>query len=390
MSTPDPDTRPAAGPETAAAAGPPGHESVQVDLGDRGYDILIGAGLIDRAGALIRPLLTVPHVAVITDDTVAGLYGERFAAALAAAGVRSDSIVLPAGEGAKSLDHLGRVLDWLLGLGIERASLVAALGGGVVGDLAGFAAAVALRGIPFVQVPTTLLAQVDSAVGGKTGINSRHGKNLIGAFHQPRLVLADTGSLDSLPPRDLRAGYAEVVKYGLIDRPDFFAWLEEGGAAALLAGDPAARRRAIRASCESKAAIVAADERESGRRALLNLGHTFGHALEAAAGYTDALRHGEAVAIGLVLAYGLSARLGLCPAVDAERVRRHVEAAGLPAALPAWAPDAESLLALMGKDKKVAGGRLTFILARGIGHAFIARDVLPEAVRAFLADCPRA
>ena len=332
----------------------------------------------------------MPHVALITDETVAGRYGARFVAALAEAGIRSDSIVVPAGEDSKSLARLGTVLDQVLGLGIERGSMVVALGGGVVGDLAGFAAAVALRGIPFIQVPTTLLAQVDSAVGGKTGINSPHGKNLIGAFHQPRLVLADTGALDSLPPRDLRAGYAEVAKYGLIDRPDFFGWLEQEGGAAVLAGDPAARRHAIRTSCEAKAAIVAADERESGQRALLNLGHTFGHALEAASGYSNRLLHGEAVAIGIVLAYGLSARLGLCAHDDPVRVRRHMEAVGLPTAVPDWAPDADGLLALMAKDKKVAGGQLTFILARGIGEAFVARGIDPEPVRGFLEDCPRA
>jgi len=357
-------------------------EDVRVELGARSYDIRIGPGLLAQAGALLRPVLAAPRVVVVTDETVAGLYLAPLRAALDAAGLRHDSIVLPPGEATKSMVQLSTLLDLMLGFGIERSTTVVALGGGVIGDLAGFAAATALRGVPFVQVPTTLLAQVDSAVGGKTGVNSRHGKNLIGAFHQPRLVLADTDTLDTLPRRHLLAGYAEVAKYGAIDQPAFFAWLEAHGPA-LLAGDAAARAHAIRVSCEAKAAIVAADEREAGQRAMLNLGHTFGHALEAETGYGDVLYHGEAVAIGMVLAFDLSVRLGLCPPDDAARVRRHLDAVGLPTAPPpGLSPSA--LLAHMAKDKKVAGGRLTFILTRGLGRAFIARDVDPAAVAAVL------
>ncbi|MEK7245329.1 MAG: 3-dehydroquinate synthase family protein, partial [Pseudomonadota bacterium] len=266
------------------------------------------------------------------------------------------------------------------------------LGGGVIGDLTGFAAAVVLRGVNFIQVPTTLLAQVDSAVGGKTGINTRHGKNLVGAFHQPRLVLADVAALDTLPRRELLAGYAEIAKYGLIGDPGFFAWLEANGAA-VIAGDRAARRHAVRTSCAAKAAVVAADETEKGERALLNLGHTFGHALEAETGFGEALLHGEAVAVGLALAFDFSARLGLSPPEDAARVRRHLVAIGLPAELahlhrfgrkPGWT--AERLMTHMGRDKKVAGGMLTFILARGIGQAFIRHDVDAAELGRFLAE----
>jgi len=364
-------------------------EVVRVELGARSYDIHVGPGVIDRAGALLAPVLPARRVVVVTDETVSPLHLPRLQAALEEAGFRHDSIVVPAGEASKDMATLDRVLDRLLELGIERSVAVVALGGGVVGDLAGFAAAVALRGLPFVQVPTTLLAQVDSAVGGKTGINSRHGKNLIGAFHQPRLVLADTAVLDTLPRRQLLAGYAEIVKYGAIDRPDFFDWLEAHGQA-VLDGDPAARALAVGTSCRAKADIVAADETEQGRRALLNLGHTFGHALEAEAGYGDALLHGEAVAIGMVMAFDLSVRLGLCPPQDAARLRRHLEAVGLPVApgrggnLPNWDP--EALLAHMAKDKKVRDGRITFILARGIGKSFVSRDVEPGSVASLLRD----
>ncbi|MEQ8965718.1 MAG: 3-dehydroquinate synthase [Azospirillaceae bacterium] len=361
-------------------------ETVPVELGARRYEIRIGPGLIDRAGALMRPVLPRPRVIVIADERVRALHGDRLARALAEADIRADVLPVPPGEASKSFDRLGALLDALLGLGIERGDTVVAFGGGVIGDLAGVTAALALRGLPFVQIPTSLLAQVDSAVGGKTGVNSRHGKNLIGAFHQPRLVLSDTAVLDSLSARELRAGYAEIVKYGAIDRPAFFDWLESEGRA-VIDGDTAARIHAIAESCRAKAEVVAADERESGRRALLNLGHTFGHALEAETGYSDRLLHGEGVALGMVLAFTLSARLGLCPPADAERVAAHLAAVGLPTGLDAIGlgpDDAEALIAHMTRDKKVADGRTTFVLARGIGRAFTSRDVDPADVAAVL------
>ncbi|HYC04000.1 MAG TPA: 3-dehydroquinate synthase [Azospirillaceae bacterium] len=370
----------------------PAESKVRVDLGERGYDILIGPGLIGRAGAQVKTLLGSRRLIPLTDATVAGIHLELLTRSLADAGCRVEApIVVPAGEATKSFAHLEQVLEELLSRGIERGSVLVALGGGVIGDLGGFAAAVALRGIDFLQVPTTLLSQVDSSVGGKTGINSSHGKNLVGAFHQPRLVLADTGALDTLPRRELLAGYAEVVKYGLIDRPDFFAWLETDGAR-VIDGDVPARIRAVEESVAAKAAIVGADEREGGVRALLNLGHTFGHALEAECHFDGRLLHGEAVAIGMVMAFDLSVRLGLCPPADLDRMRRHLEAMGLPTGIAHlsrgdWTAD--RLLAHMGKDKKVEGGRLTFILARGIGRSFVAKDVDPGPVRetldAFLA-----
>lgn len=363
-------------------------DSLRVELGSRAYDILVGEGLLGEAGRRILPVLGQRRVVVVTDERVAALHLADFRASLARAGIADETIVLPPGEGTKDFAHLGELAERLLEMRVERSTTLVALGGGVIGDLVGFAAAVVLRGLDFVQVPTTLLAQVDSSVGGKTGINTRHGKNLVGAFHQPRLVLADVGVLATLPRRELLAGYAEVVKYGLIGDAGFFTWLEENGAA-LVAGDARARRRAVVASCAAKAAIVAEDEREAGRRALLNLGHTFGHALEAETGYGDALLHGEAVSIGMVLAFDLSVRLGLCPAGDAERARRHLEAVGLPVALravkrPGWT--AEGLLDHMRQDKKVKDGRLTFILVEGIGRAFISREVGTDAVHALLAD----
>lgn len=360
--------------------------SVPVALGDRSYTIEIGGGLLDRAGELIAPLAPSRRAIVVSDSNVAPRHLPRLTAALEAAGFRVGSAVVPAGEGSKSLESFGRLLEELLAQRPDRNTMLVALGGGVVGDLTGFAAAVLLRGVEFVQIPTTLLSQVDSSVGGKTGINSAHGKNLIGAFHQPRLVLADTDLLDTLPPRELRAGYAEVAKYGLIDDAGFFAWLEANGAAAL-AGDRAARIEAIAVSCRSKARIVALDERESGPRALLNLGHTFGHALERETGYGAELLHGEAVAIGMVMAFDLSAALGLCPRADAERVRRHLAAVDLPVS-PAkigqrqWTT--RRLLEHMAHDKKVQDGRLTFILARGIGQSFVARDIDLAAVEAVI------
>jgi len=358
-------------------------DKVRVDLGDRAYDVLVGPGLLERAGELLRPILRRPRIIVVTDETVAALHRPRLEQGLAAAGLAAPTIVLPPGEGTKDLAHLGRLLDGILDQRPERGDMLLALGGGVIGDIVGLAASLTLRGIGFVQVPTTLLAQVDSSVGGKTAINTRHGKNLVGAFYQPRLVLADLDTLTTLPKRELLAGYAETAKYGLIDDAEFFAWCEANGGR-VVAGDIAARQRAVTYAVQSKARTVVEDERETGKRALLNLGHTFGHALEAALGYSDTLLHGEAVAIGMVLAFDLSARLGICPAGDAARVRRHLAAVGLPVSPPAMNHNAAHLLELMTQDKKVQGGKVTFILARGIGQAFIERSVDPAAVRGVL------
>ncbi|MEI6559869.1 MAG: 3-dehydroquinate synthase [Rhodospirillaceae bacterium] len=366
------------------------HETVHVELGGRGYDILVGTGLLADAGRrIVAAIGRTRRLVVVTDENVkAAGHLATLERALESEGLArcGPAIVLPPGEHAKSFDHFEDLLDALLGRGIDRKTVLVALGGGVVGDLTGFAAACALRGLDVIQIPTTLLAQVDSSVGGKTGINSRHGKNLIGAFHQPRLVLADTGVLDTLERRELRSGYAEVVKYGLINDPGFFDWLEAHGAA-VIAGDPAARRHAVTVSCRAKAAIVAADERESGQRALLNLGHTFGHALEAACDFGDSVRHGEAVALGMVLAFELSVRLGLCPAADALRTRAHLFELGLPtsrADVPGLRWEPAELLGHMGHDKKVSDGRITFVLARGIGKAFLTSEVDPADVMGLL------
>ena len=370
----------------AAHGAPPRQAITPVALGARSYEIHIGEGLLDDAGTLIAPLLARPFAAIVTDEIVARLHLKRLEAALERAGVRHRSVVVAAGEGSKSYAGLAQVCDGLLEAGVERADMVLALGGGVIGDLAGFAAAVLRRGVDFVQVPTTLLAQVDSSVGGKTGINSPFGKNLVGAFHQPRLVIADTQLLDTLPARELKAGYAEVAKYGLLGDAAFFAWLEANGAD-VLAGDPEKRIRAIETSCRAKAAIVARDETETGDRALLNLGHTFGHALEAATGYGARLLHGEAVAIGMAMAFRFSHRLGLCRAEDAARAGHHLAGAGLPtsvAGIRDALPGSEKLLAYMRQDKKAKAGQLTFILVRGIGAAFIARGVPDADVLAFL------
>jgi len=363
-------------------------ETVHVPLGGRAYDIRIAPGLLARAGAETAPLLHRPRVATLTDETVAAPHLPALQAALAAEGIASDALALPAGEGTKSWEGLSRAVEWLLERRVERRDIVIAFGGGVIGDLAGFAAAILRRGVRFVQIPTTLLAQVDSSVGGKTGINSVHGKNLIGAFHQPSLVLADTDLLATLPRRDLLAGYGEVVKYGLLGDAAFFAWLETHGPA-LAEGDSAARVSAVRRSCEMKAEIVVRDETEQGDRALLNLGHTFGHALEAATGYSARLLHGEAVAIGCALAFALSARLGLCPQEDPPRLAAHLHAMGMRARLadiPGPLPEPEALIALMGQDKKVVDGRLRFVLARGIGAAFVTDDVPAAALRTLLAE----
>ena len=360
--------------------------TIRVELNDRGYDILVGPGLLVEAGRLIRPALKSPRAIVVTDATVADLHLPALAAAFTRAGIAHDAVVLPAGEATKDFPHLARLMDELLDRKLERSNALVALGGGVIGDLAGFAAAIALRGVDFVQIPTTLLAQVDSSVGGKTAINTRHGKNLVGAFYQPRLVLADCDVLKTLPRREVLAGYAEVVKYGIIGDADFFAWLESNGAK-VIAGDPAALVHAVTVSCKAKARVVAQDEREAGLREALNFGHTFGHALEAETGFSDALLHGEAVAFGMALAARLSAARGLCPTGDCERVTRHLAACGLPtsfARLPQYTWSSAKLIEHMTRDKKVRDGRIGFVLTRGIGSAFTARDVPVADVAALL------
>ncbi len=363
-------------------------ENVRVELGARAYDVRIGEGLIARSGAEIAPLLRRPRVAVLTDETVAKHHLDALGQGLADEGIAMTALALPPGEATKGWRDLARATEWLLAEKVERRDVVVALGGGVIGDLGGFAAAILRRGVRFVQIPTTLLAQVDSSVGGKTGINTAQGKNLVGAFHQPVLVLADIGVLDTLAPRDFLAGYGEVVKYGLLGDAAFFEWLERNGQG-MASGDRALRTRAVRRSVEMKAEIVARDETEEGDRALLNLGHTFCHALEAATGYSDRLLHGEGVAIGCALAFELSQRLGLCAQEAPSRVRQHLRAMGMKTDLtdiPGELPGAEGLLALMAQDKKVVDGRLRFILARGIGQAFVADDVPTDIVRTVLEE----
>jgi 3-dehydroquinate synthase len=363
-------------------------ETVAVRLGDRTYDILIGAGLVARAGEEISKRLPGVRTAIVTDANVATSHLATLVASLDKGGIASTVITLPPGEKTKSFDALQEVVDGILAARLERGDAVIALGGGVIGDLAGFASGIVRRGMRFVQMPTSLLAQVDSSVGGKTGINSAHGKNLVGVFHQPQLVLADTEVLDTLPEREFRAGYAEVAKYGLIDRPDFFAWLEKNWQEIFSGGR--ARTQAIAESCRAKADVVARDEYETGDRALLNLGHTFGHALEAATGYdSERLVHGEGVAIGMALAHRFSSRLNHCSMDDALRVEAHLRDVGLPwrmADIPGSLPDAERLLAYIAQDKKVTRGALTFILTRGVGQAFIARDVPSSEVLSFLTE----
>jgi 3-dehydroquinate synthase len=362
------------------------HQDIAVDLGERSYTIRIGQDLLDRAGDEIKAVSRGKRAFVVTDDTVAPLYLERVEESIRRAGMEVVHHIVPAGEQTKCFEQLETLLEAALDARAERGTMVVALGGGVVGDLTGFAASILLRGVDFVQIPTTLLAQVDSSVGGKTGINTRQGKNLVGTFHQPRLVLVDTDTLDTLPRRQVLAGYAEVAKYGVIDDPDFFAWLEDN-APRLVDGDPEARAHAIARSCRAKARIVAADERESGLRALLNLGHTFGHALEAEVGFTDEVLHGEAVAIGMVMALTLSAELGLAERADAARLVQHLKDVGLPTGIPTgnnrvW--NAERLARHMSGDKKVKDGKLTFVMARGIGQSFLTSDVPAEAVLAML------
>jgi 3-dehydroquinate synthase len=362
-------------------------ETLNLDLGPRSYDIHVGAGLVGSAGVYIAPLIRHTPAIIITDRNVAEHHLAAFRNSMDAAGIETVVIELEPGEETKSFDRFEALVNSILDTRPERASTLIALGGGVIGDITGFAASVILRGIDFIQIPTTLLAQVDSSVGGKTGINTRHGKNLVGAFYQPRLVLADTEVLDTLPRRELLAGYAEMAKYGLLGDAEFLTWLEQNGAS-LIAGDQEARRYAVATSCHAKAAIVAEDEHENGRRALLNLGHTFGHALEAETGFGANLLHGEAVAIGMVMAFDLSVHLGLCPAEDAARARRHLAAVGLPTsldALPGQGWRAETLIAHMHQDKKVRDGKVTFILARGIGRAFVEHDVDLAEVETLLA-----
>jgi len=374
-------------PVAAEEIGHDGRRIVHVDVAGKPYDIHIGPGLLSEAGSAIAALRPGARVAIVTDRNVAGFHLATVQASLDAAGIAHSVVVVEPGEKTKSYAGLAEVTEGLIAARIERRDLVLALGGGVVGDLAGFAASVLRRGVDVVQCPTTLLSQVDSSVGGKTGINSPQGKNLVGAFHQPVLVLADTAALDTLPVREVRAGYAEVVKYGLLGDADLFDTLERDHAG-VIGGGPE-RIAAVAASCRAKAAIVARDEKETGDRALLNLGHTFGHALEAGAGYSDRLLHGEGVAIGMALAFAFSARYGLCPGQDVVRVTRHLEAAGLPTKIsdvPGPLPDTDGLMDLIAQDKKVSRGALTFILVHGIGKAFVARDVDPADVRSFLAD----
>ncbi|MEM6307800.1 MAG: 3-dehydroquinate synthase [Pseudomonadota bacterium] len=363
-------------------------QTVHVPLGDRAYDIHIGDGLLAQAADYIGPFLKRPVVAILADAHVADLHLQTVQQSFADADIDVHVHLLPQGEATKSWAHLSQVVEWCLDQRLERGDVLLALGGGVIGDLVGFAAAILRRGIRFVQLPTSLLAQVDSSVGGKTGINTRHGKNLVGAFHQPTLVLADTGVLNTLTPRDFLAGYGEVVKYGLLGNADFFTWLEENGPK-LAAGDMAARAQAVQISCQMKADIVVRDETEQGDRALLNLGHTFCHALEAATGYSDRLLHGEGVAIGCALAFDVSARMGLCPQEAPSRVRAHLQEMGMKrdlADILGDLPSADALIDLMGQDKKVVQNQLRFIMARDIGDAFVTSDVDIEIVRTVLRD----
>lgn len=364
------------------ASSPFSCHSVDVPLGARSYPIFIGEGVIANAGALLATCLPQPRAIIVADSNTAPLYGAALEAALAKETIAAHRVVLPAGEETKSLAAFGMLLEKLLAFSPERKTALIALGGGVIGDITGFAASVVLRGVPFVQVPTSLLAQVDSSVGGKTAINSAYGKNLIGSFYQPLAVLADLSALATLPLREMRSGYAEILKYGLLGDVHFFHWLEESGMR-VLSGDVAALSYAVEHSCRAKAIIVGSDERESADRALLNLGHTFGHALEKATGYGDLLLHGEAVALGCLMAFDLSVRMGLCAPMELERVRLHLEDMrllpdlhGMPVQ---W--NVPELVRWCYQDKKVENGKLTFVLVRGIGQAFVCRDVEEEDVR---------
>ena len=365
---------------------------VQVALAERAYDIVIGRGLLASLGARTKALRPGARTVIVTDENVAKAHLAAAEASLASAGIESSAIVVPPGEGSKNIATFERVCEAIIAARIERGDLAVALGGGVIGDLAGFASSCVRRGLDFVQVPTSLLAQVDSSVGGKTGINSRHGKNLIGAFHQPAMVIADTALLDTLPVREFRSGYAEVAKYGLLGDAAFFAWLEANWQEVFSGGQSSgsfAREHAIAVCCRAKAAIVARDERETGERALLNLGHTFGHAFEAGCGFSDRLLHGEAVALGMAMAFGFSARRGLISAAEAARARAHLAAVGLPthvSEVRGGVPGVDTLMDLISQDKKVKRGKLTFILVRGIGQAFIENNVDPAEVHAFLEE----
>ena len=359
-------------------------QTVAVDLGDRSYDIHIGAGLLPRIGALINPVMKAKKLAVITDENVHGHHGAALAAALADYEVHW--IIRPAGEAQKSMDVLDKVLEQLFEAGLDRSDMILAFGGGVIGDLAGFAASIYKRGCPFIQIPTTLLAQVDSSVGGKTAINNRFGKNLIGAFYQPKMVIADTDVLSTLPPREVKAGYAEIVKYGFLGNAEFFGALDAGLGADVLALKPAALTEAIAISCQTKARIVAADERESGQRALLNLGHTFGHALELEAGYDGDLLHGEAVSAGMDMAFQYSAKNGLCSADDAAKASTHLAKLGMPAIadMKHLLGSPETLLSHMRQDKKNEAGAVTLILTRAIGDSFVQKDTAEADILTFL------
>lgn len=361
---------------------------VHVPLGERSYDILIGPGLMARAGGEISTRIKGRRAAIVTDENVGARYLDGLMDSLQTDGIEAVSVTLPAGEKTKSFDYLTKVCDVLLEARIERNDTVIALGGGVIGDLTGFAAGIVRRGVRFVQIPTSLLSQVDSSVGGKTGINARQGKNLVGIFNQPDLVLADTDVLDTLSEREFRAGYAEVAKYGLIDKPDFFEWLENNWREVFAGG--AARIEAIAVSCQAKADVVAADERENGRRALLNLGHTFGHALEAATQYDSSrLVHGEGVSMGMVLAHRFSARMNLVSPDLADRVEAHLKAVGLPTRMdqiPGELPPTDVLMEAIAQDKKVKSGQLTFILTRGLGQSFVADDVPASEVQRFIEE----
>jgi len=362
-------------------------ETLRVELGDRGYDIIVGERLLARAGEYIAPYIKNSGVMIVSDETVARFYLHRLTNALEEKSIRYRSVIIKSGDGHKNLASFCELIESLLEQKPDRKTTLIALGGGVVGDMTGFAASVLLRGVEFIQIPTTLLSQVDSSVGGKTGVNSAYGKNLIGSFHQPVLVLADVTTLSTLPKRELLAGYAETVKYGFINDAPFFEWLEEHGAA-LLAGNTELMTQAIVRSCKAKAYIVAADEKEDNIRALLNFGHTFGHALEAETGYSDKLNHGEAVAIGMVLAFATSVAMGLCPESDYQRVLAHYAVVGLPSSLKhvAQAWDIDQLVEHFSRDKKNSDGKLTFILTRGIGKAFITQEVNHQLVRSVLAQ----
>ena len=366
--------------------------TVKVPLGARAYDVRIGTKILEQVGGEILPLLNRPKVFVVTEVQVAGHHLATVHSGLSAEGITAEVLTLPAGEATKSWRYLQHTVEWLLEQKAERGHMILALGGGVIGVLVGFAAAILRRGVRFVQLPTSLLAQVDSSVGGKTGINAPHGKNLIGAFYQPSLVLADVGVLNTLPSRDFLAGYGEVMKYGLLGDEAFFTWLEENGPK-LVDSDESALIEAVRRSVAMKAAIVTRDETEQGERALLNLGHTFCHALEAATGYSDRLLHGEGVAIGCALAFDLSARLGFCAQETPSRLRAHLKEMGLMRDLSDISgdlPEADALLDLMAQDKKVVAGRLRFILARAIGQAFVTAEVPHDAVLAVLQDSANA